>query len=46
MSYAKIVRRKVRDTFAMINSGNYQAMVDGLGTPFEYVFHGEHALGG
>ncbi|PDQ34291.1 MAG: polyketide cyclase [Candidatus Lumbricidophila eiseniae] len=46
MVYSMIVRRKVRSTFDQINSGNYQAMVDGLGTPFEYVFHGEHALGG
>jgi len=46
MVYSTIVRSKVRSTFDQINSGDYRAMVDGLGTPFEYVFHGEHALGG
>ncbi|PRA78810.1 nuclear transport factor 2 family protein [Microbacterium sp. MYb66] len=46
MVYAAIVRSKVRSTFEQINSGNYHAMVDGLDSPFEYVFHGNHALGG
>ena len=46
MIYAAIVRRKVRGTFDQINAGNYQAMIDGLDSPFEYVFHGTHALGG
>jgi ketosteroid isomerase-like protein len=46
MVYAMIVRSKVRNTFEQINSGNYAAMVDGLAPEFEYVFRGEHALGG
>ncbi|MHC9043958.1 nuclear transport factor 2 family protein [Microbacterium saperdae] len=46
MVYAMIVRRKVRRTFEQINTGDYAAMVDGLSDEFEYVFHGEHALGG
>lgn len=46
MVYASIVRRRVRKTFDQINAGNYLAMVDGLDSPFEYVFHGNHALGG
>ena len=46
MVYAMIVRNKVRSIFDQINAGNYQPMVDGLGTPFEYIFYGEHALGG
>lgn len=46
MVYAAIVRRKVRSTFDQINAGNYQAMIDGLDSPFEYVFRGDHALGG
>lgn len=46
MAYSMIVRRKVRSTFDQINAGNYAAMVDGLASPFEYVFHGQHALGG
>ncbi|PPG43235.1 nuclear transport factor 2 family protein [Pseudoclavibacter sp. RFBA6] len=46
MLYARIVEGKVRTTFAEINAGNYMAMVDSLGTPFVYKFHGDHALGG
>ena len=46
MFYAMLVRRKVRSTFEQINSGNYAAMVNGLGDKFEYLFRGEHALGG
>lgn len=46
MVYAAIVRSKGRSTFDQINAGNYMAMVDGLDSPFEYVFHGNHALGG
>lgn len=44
--YATIVRRRVRRVFDEINRGNYKPMVEGLGDPFEYHFHGEHALGG
>ncbi|MFD1202504.1 nuclear transport factor 2 family protein [Leucobacter albus] len=32
--------------FDEINAGNYWAMVESLGEPFEYHFHGDHALGG
>ncbi|MFD6698021.1 MULTISPECIES: nuclear transport factor 2 family protein [unclassified Microbacterium] len=46
MVYSMIVRKKVRDTFDQINAGNYAPMVEGLASPFEYVFHGVHALGG
>lgn len=46
MIYSMIVRKKVRSTFDEINVGNYAAMVDGLAPSFEYVFGGEHALGG
>ena len=46
MVYSMIVRNRVRSTFDKINSGDYQAMVDGLANPFEYLFHGDHALGG
>lgn len=46
MVYARIVEGKVRATFAEINAGNYMAMVDSLGVPFVYKFHGDHALGG
>ena len=46
MLYARLVDKKVRETFAQINAGNYEPMVAGLATSFEYVFHGNHALGG
>ncbi len=46
MVYRMIVRAKVQATFRRINEGDYAAMVDSLGDPFEYVFRGEHALGG
>lgn len=46
MVYSMVVRRRVRSTFDQINAGNYADMVEGLASPFEYVFHGEHALGG
>ena len=44
--YHSIVRRTVRATFAEISAGNWQHMVAGLADPFQYTFHGEHALGG
>lgn len=46
MIYSRIVKGKVRSVFDQINAGNYMEMVDGLGDPFVYHFHGEHALGG
>jgi ketosteroid isomerase-like protein len=44
--YKTIVAKRVRHTFAEINTGNYQAMIDGLATPFEYRFLGDHPLSG
>lgn len=44
--YKRFVRAKVRATFGRINTGDYMSMVDGLASPFEYRFHGHHALGG
>ncbi|MFB2586716.1 nuclear transport factor 2 family protein [Herbiconiux liukaitaii] len=46
MIYSRLVEAKVRAVLDQINAGNYLAMVDGLGDPFTYQFHGEHALGG
>lgn len=46
MVYAMMVRKKIRATFEQINAGNYEPMIAGLAEPFEYVFHGSHALGG
>lgn len=44
--YRRIVERKVRQTFERINAGDWMVMVDSLAPEFEYVFHGDHALGG
>lgn len=44
--YHSIVRRRVRHVFDRISHGDAQPMLDGLGEPFEYRFHGLHALGG
>lgn len=44
--YRQIVRRKVEQTFAAINAGDYMAMVDSLADEFTYHFHGDTALGG
>lgn len=46
MIYSRIVEAKIRSVFDQINAGNYMVMVDGLGDPFSYHFHGDHALGG
>lgn len=46
MIYSRVVEAKVRAVFDQINTGNYMEMVDGLGDPFTYHFHGDHALGG
>lgn len=46
MVYAMMVRKKICATFDQINTGNYEPMIAGLAEPFEYVFHGQHALGG
>ncbi|KAB1653829.1 nuclear transport factor 2 family protein [Pseudoclavibacter chungangensis] len=44
--YHAIVRRRVRRIFDHINAGDAELMLDGLGDPFEYRFHGRHAIGG
>lgn len=44
--YKSIVAGKVRSVFDSINHGDPAPMVDGLGSPFRYEFHGDHALGG
>jgi ketosteroid isomerase-like protein len=44
--FARIVEARVRSVFDRVNAGDYMHMVDGLGEPFAYVFHGDHALGG
>jgi ketosteroid isomerase-like protein len=46
MIYARIVEARIRSVFDRINAGDPMAMVDGLGEPFTYLFHGDHALGG
>lgn len=46
MIHARLVARKVRQTFEAINAGHTQAMVDSLADEFSYHFHGRHALGG
>ncbi|RLU84918.1 polyketide cyclase [Streptomyces griseocarneus] len=46
MVYHSIVRAKVRQAFAEISRGNWQAMVDGMAPEFTYVFYGDHALAG
>ncbi|AJW79603.1 nuclear transport factor 2 family protein [Clavibacter michiganensis] len=46
MIYSRIVEAKVRSVFDRINAGDHMAMVDGLGDPSSYRFHGDHALGG
>lgn len=44
--YSAVVRSRIRATFDAINDGNYQPMLDSFAPAFEYVFHGDHALGG
>jgi ketosteroid isomerase-like protein len=44
--YKTIVAKRVRGTFDQINNGNHQAMIDGLASPFEYRFLGDHPLSG
>jgi ketosteroid isomerase-like protein len=46
MVHARIVEARIRAVFDRINAGDHMPMVDGLGEPFAYVFHGDHALGG
>jgi ketosteroid isomerase-like protein len=44
--YKTIVAAQVRKIFAEINTGNYQAMIDGLAPEFDYYFLGDHPLSG
>lgn len=44
--YRSIVAGTVRSVFESINHGDPTPMVNGLGSPFRYEFHGDHALGG
>jgi ketosteroid isomerase-like protein len=44
--YKTIVAKRVRTIFDEINKGNYRSMIDGLATPFEYRFLGDHPLSG
>lgn len=44
--YHRIVASKVRQAFAQISAGNWQAMIDSMATEFTYRFYGEHALSG
>jgi ketosteroid isomerase-like protein len=44
--YRSIVRRRVRSLFAEANRGNWQAIVDALGSRFVYRFVGDTPLGG
>lgn len=44
--YHRIVARRTRAIFHAINTGDYEPMLAGLASPFEYQFHGEHCLAG
>ncbi|MEU4191957.1 nuclear transport factor 2 family protein [Kribbella sp. NPDC026611] len=44
--YHRIVERKVRNVFAQITAGNWEAMVAEMAPQFTYRFYGDHALGG
>lgn len=44
--YHRIVAAKVRGVFRQINAGDYEVMLKGLAPRFDYVFYGDHALGG
>ena len=44
--YHCIVGRQVRNAFAQISAGNWEAMVAGMAPSFTYRFYGDHALGG
>ncbi|MER7251507.1 nuclear transport factor 2 family protein [Kribbella sp. NPDC000426] len=44
--YHWIVGRQVRNAFAQISAGNWEAMVAGMAPSFTYRFYGDHALGG
>ncbi|MCD0442128.1 nuclear transport factor 2 family protein [Glycomyces sp. A-F 0318] len=44
--YQRIVASKVRETFAKISEGDWEAMVSSTAPEFTYRFYGDHALGG
>lgn len=44
--YRWIVARQLRKTFAHLNDGDWQYMVDGLAPEFSYRFYGDHELAG
>jgi hypothetical protein len=44
--YKTIVKRRIRHLFAEANRGNWQAIIDSLGSPFTYRFVGDTPLGG
>lgn len=44
--YHRIVTWKVRSIFEKINAGDYEVMLKGLASEFDYVMYGDHALGG
>ncbi|WP_329476447.1 nuclear transport factor 2 family protein [Kribbella sp. NBC_01484] len=44
--YHRIVAMQVRNAFAQISAGNWEAMVAGMAPAFTYRFYGDHALSG
>jgi len=44
--YHRFVAGKVRQAFAEISAGNWEAMVAGMAPEFTYRFYGDHALSG
>ncbi len=44
--YHRVVAAKVRQAFAEISKGNWEAMVAGMAPEFTYRFYGDHALSG
>lgn len=44
--YTALIRSRIRSIFCSLNEGDYQPMLDSLAPDFEYIFHGDHALGG
>ncbi|HEY0474209.1 MAG TPA: nuclear transport factor 2 family protein [Kribbella sp.] len=44
--YHRFVAGKVRQAFAQISAGNWEAMVSGMAPTFTYRFYGDHALSG
>jgi len=44
--YHRFVAGRVRQAFAQISAGDYEAMIAGMAPTFCYRFYGEHALSG